>query len=66
MGPRGAKMGPKRPIKSFKVPKTCICNDLKMLSFLRGFCGSTAVQESLGRPKKAPKIHLKRASGFRS
>ena len=48
MGLRGAKMGSKRPIKSFKVPKTCICKKRKKLIVFDGFWGSK-VQ---GRPRQ--------------
>ena len=65
MGLRGAKMGSKRPIKSFKVPKTCICKNLKKPSVFNGFWGAKAVQDSLERPKKAPKRHLKSSKGFK-
>ena len=59
IGLRGAKMGSKRPIKSFKVAKTCICTNLKKPSVFDGFWGAKAVQDSLERPKKAPKRHPK-------
>jgi hypothetical protein len=65
MGLRGAKMGSKRPIKSFKVPKTCICKNLEKPSVFNGFWGAKAVQDSLERPKKAPKRHLKSSKGFK-
>jgi len=65
MGLRGAKMGSKRPIKSFKVPKTCICKNHKNPSVFHGFWGAKAVQDSLERPKKAPKRHLKSSKGFK-
>ena len=65
MGLRGAKMGSKRPIKTFKVPKTCICKNLKKPSVFNGFWGAKAVQDSLERPKKAPKRHLKSSKGFK-
>ena len=65
MGLRRAKMGSKRPIKSFKVAKTCICKNLKKQYVFHGFWASKAVQDSLGRPKKAPKRHLKSSKGFK-
>ena len=67
LGPDGrwAKMGSKRPIKSFKVAKTCICKKLKKHYVFRGFWASKAVQDSLGRPKKAPKRRLKSSKGFK-
>ena len=65
MGLRGAKMGSKRPIKSFKVAKTCICKNLKKQCVFHGFWVSKAVQDSLGRPKKAPKRRLKSSKGFK-
>ena len=62
LGPDRPKRGhaaPKRVIKSFKVPKTCICKKLKnIFAFLR-VLGSKAVQDSLRRAKKVPKRHLK-------
>ena len=65
MGLRGAKMGSKRPIKSFKVPKTCICKNHKNPLLFHGVWGAKAVQDSLERPKKAPKRHLKSSKGFK-
>ena len=62
---RGAKMGSKRPLKSLKVATTCICKNLKKPSVVYGFWGSKAVQDSLGRPKKAPKRRLKSSKGFK-
>ena len=56
--PKRDQDGPKRAIKSFRVPRTCICNNLKTLFVFFKFLGSKAVQDSLGRPKKAPKRHL--------
>ena len=58
-------MGSKRPIKSFKVAKTCICKNNEKHLVFDGFWGSKAVQDSLGRPKKAPKRHLKSSKGFK-
>ena len=65
MGLRWAKMGSKRPIKSFKVAKTCICKNLKKHCSFHCFWASKAVQDSLGRPKKAPKRRLKSSKGFK-
>ena len=65
MGLRRAKMGSKRPIKSFKVAKTCICKNLKKQCVFHGFWSSKAIQDSLGRPKKAPKRRLKSSKGFK-
>ena len=65
MGLRGAKMGSKRPIKSCKVAKTCICKNLKRPLVFDGFWGAKAVQDSLEGPKKAPKRHLKSSKGFK-
>ena len=48
---RKVRMSFKRPIESFKVVKIC-------------FWASKAVQDSLGRPKKAPKRRLKSSKGF--
>ena len=58
-------MGSKRPIKSFKVAKTCICKNPKKHLVFNCFWGSKAVQDSLGRPKKAPKRRLKSSKGFK-
>ena len=58
-------MGSKRPIKSFKVAKTCICKNLKKQYVFHGFWSSKAVQDSLGRPKKAPKRRLTSSKGFK-
>ena len=58
-------MGSKRPIKSFKVAKTCIWKNLKKPLFVYGFWASKAAQDSLGRPKKASKRHLKSSKGFK-
>ena len=58
-------MGSKRPIKSFKVAKTCICKNLKKHYVFHCFGASKAVQDSLGRPKKAPKRRLKSSKGFK-
>ena len=64
MGLRCAKMGSKRPSKSFKVAKTCICKKLKKLLVFHCFWVPKAVQDSLGRPKNAPKRRLKSSKGF--
>ena len=58
-------MGSKRPIKSFKVAKTCIRKNIKQPAVFDGFWGSKAVQDSLGRSKKAPKRRLKSSKGFK-
>ena len=65
MGLRRAKMGSKRPTKSFKGAKTCICKNLEKHYVFHGFWVSKAVQDSLGRPKKAPKRRLKSSKGFK-
>ena len=61
LGPERPKRGqdePKRAIRSFKEPKSCIFKNLKNLCFSR-FLGPETSQESLKRPKKAPKRHPK-------
>ena len=65
MGLRWAKMDFKRPLKSFKVAKTCICKNPKKHYVFHGFWASKAAQDSLGRPKKAPKRRLKSSKGFK-
>ena len=65
MGLRWAKMGSKRPIKRFKVAKTCIWKNLKNCQAFDGFWASKAVQDSLGRPKKASKRLLQSSKGFK-
>ena len=54
----GPILGPDRP-KRGQVPKPCICKTLKTILLFQAFLGSKAVQDSLGRPRKAPKRHLK-------
>ena len=63
LGPDRPKRGqdePKRAIRSFKEPKSCIIKNLeKTFSFLV-FLDPEASQENLKRPEKAPKRHPKR------
>ena len=58
-------MGSKRPINSFKVAKTCICKNLEKPAVFHGFWASKAVQDSLGRPKKAPNRRLMSSKGLK-
>ena len=51
--------GTKRAIESFKDPKSCNCKNIEKPFVFQGFWGPEASQESLRRPKKAPKRHLK-------
>ncbi len=55
MGPRRAQEVAKRAIKSFKDPKSDIFKNLKKPSVFLGFWDPEASQESLKRPKKAPR-----------
>merc|ERR1711976_1016593 len=50
---------PKRAIRSFKEPKSCIFKNLKKTSRFWRFLGPEASQESLKRPKKALKRNPK-------
>merc|ERR1711963_100353 len=62
LGPDRPKRGqdePKRAIRSFKEPKSCIFKNLKKPPVFEGFLGPEASQESLKRPKKAPKRNPK-------
>ena len=62
LGPDRPKRGqdePKRAIRSFKEPKSCISKSLKNPQFFIVF-GSRGSQENLKRPEKAPKRHPKR------
>ena len=65
LGPDRPKRGqdePKRAIRSFKEPKSCISKSLKTHSFLV-FLDPEASQENLKRPEKVPKRHPKRSKG---
>ena len=55
MGLRGAKMGSKRPIKSFKVAKTCICKNFKKPIVLIGFCVPGPSKTALEGPRRLPR-----------
>ena len=57
IGSRGVRMRPRRPSRASKYPKPPFTITLKTVSFCLRFWGSKAVQDSLGRPKKAPKRH---------
>ena len=48
---------PKRAIRIFKEPKTCIYKKVVFAWDCRHFFTLEASQESLKRPKKAPKRH---------
>ena len=63
LGPDRPKRGqdePKRAIRSFKEPKSCIFKNLKKPSFFLVFLDAEASQENFKRPEKAPKRHPKR------
>ena len=55
MGLRGAKMGSKRPIKSFKVAKTCICKNLKKTFVFYVFGLPRPSKTALGDPRRLPR-----------
>ena len=56
MGLRGAKMGSKRPIKSFKVAKTCICKNLRKYYVFTLFLRlPRPCKTALGGPRRLPK-----------
>ena len=62
LGPDRPKRGqdePKRAIRSFKEPKSCIFKNLKKPTFFV-FLDAEASQENFKRPEKAPKRHPKR------
>ena len=54
-GPRWALRG---PLRSSKSQQPAFAKTIKK-TFFDGFWGSKAIQDSLGRPKKAPKRRLK-------
>ena len=56
--PKEAKMGPRGPSRASKYRKPALANTLKNQRRSM-FLGSKAFQDSLGRPKKAPKRHPK-------
>ena len=56
---------PKRAIKSFKDPKSDIFKNLKKPLFFLGFWDPEASQESLKRPKKAPRRPQKSSKTFK-
>ena len=63
LGPDRPKRGqdePKRAIRSFKEPKSCIFKNLKKPLVFLVFLDPEASQENLKRPEKAPKRHPKR------
>ena len=63
LGPDRPKRGqdePKRAIRSFKEPKSCIFKNLEKPSVFFNVFGSRGFQENLKRPEKAPKRHPKR------
>ena len=63
LGPDRPKRGqdePKRAIRSFKEPKSCIFKNLKKNYSFLVFLDPEASQENLKRPEKAPKRHPKR------
>ena len=62
--PKRGQDGTKRATKSFKVPNPALAKTLKRKSDLR-FFGFKAVQDSLERPKKAPKRHLNGSKTFK-
>ena len=56
MGLRGAKMGSKRPLKSLKVAKTCICKNIKKNIQFLSFQGRPRQPlEAQEGPQEAPK-----------
>ena len=66
LGPDRPKRGqdePKKLIRSFKEPKSCIFKNLKKTFIFLVFLDSEASQENIKRPEKAPKRHPKRSKG---
>ena len=59
--PKREKDEPKRAIRSFKEPKSCIFKKVVFAGDCLHFFTLEASQESLKRPKKAPKRHPKRS-----
>ena len=58
--PKRGQDEPKRAIRSFKEPKSCIFKNLKKPAVFFSVFGSRGFQENLKRPEKAPKRHPKR------
>ena len=65
MGPRRAQDVPKRAVKSFEDTKSNIFKNLKKPSFFVGFWDPEASQESLKRPKKAPRRSRESSKTFK-
>ena len=59
--PKRKQDEPKRAIRSFKEPKSCIFKKVVFALDCLHFFTLEASQESLKRPKKAPKRHPKRS-----
>ena len=57
--PKREQDEPKRAIRSFKEPKSCIFKKVVFAGDCLHFFALEASQESLKRPKKAPKRHPK-------
>ena len=55
LGLRWAKMGSKKPIKSFKVAKTSTCKNLKNLQFFIVFGVPRPPKTALVGPKRLPR-----------
>ena len=58
--PKRGQDEPKRAIRSFKEPKSCIFKNLKKPLVFLVFLDAEASQENFKRPEKAPKRHPKR------
>ena len=65
MGPRRPQDVAKRTIKSFEDPKSDISKNLKKPPFFIGFWDPEASQESLKRPKKAPRRSRESSKTFK-
>ena len=57
--PKRGQDEPKRAIRSFKEPKSCIFKNLKKPNVFLMFLDPEASQENLKRPEKVPKRHPK-------
>ena len=55
IGPRRGQDGPKRAIKSFKDPKSCICKNLKKHSVFKVFGVQRPPKRALGGPRRLPR-----------
>ena len=55
IGPRRGQDGPKRAIKSFKDPKTCIYEHLKKLKVFQGFWGPRPPKIASKSPRRLPR-----------